>query len=116
MSEPTLKDVLDAISRMQGDLARLDGKVDAYRAETKSDLAKLESKVDAHRTETAKGFADWTGSSRSPPRSTESSKRTFKPSSAGRLEPLRGRPVAGSALLASIYPAAHGRADLGGRP
>lgn len=60
-----MKDVLDAISRMQGDLARLDGKVDAYRAETKSDLAMVEGKVDAvradvsaHRNETAKGFAD----------------------------------------------------------
>ena len=47
MTEPTIKDVLDA-------LAKLDAKVDRIEART----ATVEAKVDAHRLETAKGFAD----------------------------------------------------------
>jgi ferritin-like metal-binding protein YciE len=57
MADPTLKDVLDLVSR-------LDAKIDAHRAETKSDLSRLDAKIDAHRAETnahraetAKGFA-----------------------------------------------------------
>ena len=46
MAEPTLKDVLKVIAEMRGEMA------------TKADLAKLEAKVDAHRAETKKGFAD----------------------------------------------------------
>jgi hypothetical protein len=59
MAEPTLKDVLAAIVELRSqvadvrtDVARLDGKVDAHRTETKADLARLDGKVDAHRTET----------------------------------------------------------------
>lgn len=44
MAEPTLKDVLDAIAKMD---ARLDAKIDAHRAETA-----------AHRAETRQGFAE----------------------------------------------------------
>lgn len=47
MAEPTLKDVVELLTRMQAELAKLDAKVDAHRAETQ-----------AHRAETAKGFAD----------------------------------------------------------
>ena len=47
MAEPTIKDVLDA-------LAKLDAKVDRIEART----ATVEAKVDAHRLETAKGFGD----------------------------------------------------------
>ncbi len=75
MSEPTLKDVLDAMARLEkgqaeiraematkSELAKVDAKVDAHRAETaasraematKSELAKVDAKVDAHRAETA---------------------------------------------------------------
>jgi ferritin-like metal-binding protein YciE len=89
MAEPTLKDILAAITELRSetkaDIARLDAKVDAHRAETlahraetdahreettahreetKTDIARLDAKVDAHRAETdahraetAKGFA-----------------------------------------------------------
>jgi hypothetical protein len=50
MAEPTLKDVLHAI-------AKLDGKVDAQRTELKAEIAQVREDVNAHRTETAKGFA-----------------------------------------------------------
>lgn len=46
MAEPTLRDVLDAIAQMRREMA------------TKTELAKVEAKVDAHRAETAKGFAE----------------------------------------------------------
>jgi len=58
MSEPTIKDVLDAVARLETstktDLARLDAKVDRVDGR----LATVEAKVDAHRLETAKGFSD----------------------------------------------------------
>jgi len=47
MAEPTMNDVLDAITK-------LDAKVDRIESRT----ATVEAKVDAHRLETAKGFAD----------------------------------------------------------
>jgi ferritin-like metal-binding protein YciE len=53
MAEPTLKDVLKAIAAMQAQVAGLDAKM-----ATKDDLARVETKVDAHRAETKKGFAD----------------------------------------------------------
>lgn len=46
MAEPTLKDVLNAILRLEKGQANLDAKVTA-----------LDAKVEAHRGETAKGFA-----------------------------------------------------------
>ena len=52
MAESTLKDVLKAISEMRdematkADLAKLDAKVDAHRAETKADAAKAGSRFD----------------------------------------------------------------------
>lgn len=57
MAEPTLKDLLDAMSRLE---TRLESGQREIRADmaTKTDLAKIEAKVDAHRAETAKGFAD----------------------------------------------------------
>jgi ferritin-like metal-binding protein YciE len=71
MAEPTLKDVLKAISELRAetkgdiaqvrsematkaDLAKLDAKVEAHRAETEAHRAETE----AHRAETKKGFAD----------------------------------------------------------
>ena len=54
MAEPTMKDVLDAIAAMRGDLVKTDAKVDRIESRT----ATVEAKVDAHRLETAKGFAD----------------------------------------------------------
>jgi len=46
MADPTLKDVLNAVARIEASMA------------TKAELAKLDAKVDAHRAETRKGFAD----------------------------------------------------------
>lgn len=46
MAEPTLKDVLKVLAELRSEMA------------TKSDLAKVEAKVDAHRAETRRGFAD----------------------------------------------------------
>lgn len=47
MADPTLKDVLDAISKLDARVGRVEAKVD-----------KVDAKVEAHRAETAKGFAD----------------------------------------------------------
>lgn len=51
MAEPTLKDVLNAVIKLEAstkaDLAKLDAKVD-----------RVDAKVDAHRAETKKGFSD----------------------------------------------------------
>jgi ferritin-like metal-binding protein YciE len=49
----TLKDVLKVVSRIEDELARV-----RCEMATKIDLAKLEAKMDAHRAETAKGFAN----------------------------------------------------------
>lgn len=51
MAEPTLKDLLKAVTT-------LGAKIDNVRAELKADIAAVDAKVDAHRAETAKGFAD----------------------------------------------------------
>ena len=53
MAEPTLKDVLDAIARMQAELTEV-----RRDMSTKSELAAVRAEVAAHRAETAKGFAD----------------------------------------------------------
>jgi chromosome segregation ATPase len=67
MAEPTLRDLLDAISSMRAELARVDAKADAIRGDmaTRNDLTRMEGKADglraevaAHRAETAKGFAE----------------------------------------------------------
>ena len=86
MAEPTLREVLQAVQAIQGelrevkadvgtlkaDVARLDAKVDSVRSELKANIASVradlrtldakvdtvDAKVDAHRAETAKGFAD----------------------------------------------------------
>jgi hypothetical protein len=59
MSEPTLKDVLDASARLEKGQAEIRSEM-----ATKSELAKVDAKVetvsakvDAHRAETSKGFA-----------------------------------------------------------
>lgn len=46
MADPTLRGVLNAVARIEASMA------------TKAELAKLDAKVDAHRAETRKGFAD----------------------------------------------------------
>ncbi|MBX3219341.1 MAG: hypothetical protein KF795_02405 [Labilithrix sp.] len=60
MAEPTLKDVLGAIARMQGELSEV-----RREMATKSELAAVRAEVAAHRKETAahrketaKGFED----------------------------------------------------------
>lgn len=55
MAEPTLKDVLKAISEL-----RTETKADIaqVRSETAAGLARLDAKIDAHRAETKSGFAD----------------------------------------------------------
>jgi uncharacterized coiled-coil DUF342 family protein len=66
--EPTIKDVLEALAKVQTDL---NGKIDAHRAETRADsrelrgelsrldarVGTLDTKVDALRTEMVKRFA-----------------------------------------------------------
>lgn len=47
MAEPTLKDVLKAISEMQGGIAKLDAKVDTGLAQVRSEMAKRFDGVDA---------------------------------------------------------------------
>ena len=46
MADPTLKDVLKVLAEVRRDMA------------TKADVAKLDAKVEAHRAETRKGFDD----------------------------------------------------------
>jgi archaellum component FlaC len=82
MAEPTLKDVLDAISTMQGEISsmkdsistmqgeistiktelrRVDAKVDTVSIKVDTATIKVDNlttKVDAHRDETAKGFRE----------------------------------------------------------
>jgi copper chaperone CopZ len=64
MAEPTLKDVLKALSRLESRLESSLAEVHGEMA-TKSELAKIDAKVDtlgakvdAHRVETARGFED----------------------------------------------------------
>lgn len=56
----TLKDVLKVVSRIEDELARVRGEM-ATKSELvtiREDVAKLDAKVDAHRAETAEGFAN----------------------------------------------------------
>ena len=60
MADPTIKDVLETLAEMRAamatksDLARLEAKLEAHRAETNAHRAE----TNAHRAETTKGFAD----------------------------------------------------------
>jgi X-X-X-Leu-X-X-Gly heptad repeat protein len=72
MAEPSLKDVLSAISELRvetrADLARLDGKfgqldgkfgqLDGKFGQLDTKVGQLDAKLDAHRAETKKGFED----------------------------------------------------------
>jgi hypothetical protein len=59
MAEPTLRDLLDAIAKLD---AKIDAKVDGLRTELTAKVdsfrSELGAKVDAHRAETARGFAE----------------------------------------------------------
>ena len=46
MAEPTLKDVLDVIAKLDAKVGKLDAKVDAHRAETKADAATADTRFD----------------------------------------------------------------------
>ena len=58
MGEPTMKDVLDAITRLEQGQARTDAKVEAVRGELAAKVDAHRAETQAHRLETAKGFAD----------------------------------------------------------
>lgn len=60
MSEPTIRDVLELLSKMReemvskAELRTVDGKIDKLDVR----VSALDAKVDAHRAETARGFAE----------------------------------------------------------
>lgn len=58
MSDPTIRDVIDAIQKLNGKVDTLDAKIDRVRDELAAKIDRVDAKVDAHRAETAKGFLE----------------------------------------------------------